>query len=216
MSQAMFDPPSFNQNSCTSYNEWTIWFDTSDPNLSQGEFEVTNHIQRLFPSFMCPDPIAIEVRTLVDGDPTKTGDIFRLTKADGFLCLNQQVVNYKTKLCTDYKVRYCCPKTSIGQPMTTTMPPVITMTNPTTTSTCGRQVVTPSYQRIVGGVEAIAHSWPWIVSLQSDDHFCGEYENTELKQEKDIIERKRLDFMHQLQTVSKQQLHEDTSSLYLR
>jgi hypothetical protein len=37
-----------------------------------------------------------------------------------------------------------------------------------------------------------------------------EYENAELKQEKDIIERKRLDLMHQLQTGSKQ---EDLSSL---
>lgn len=53
-----------------------------------------------------------------------------------------------------------------------------------------------------------------------------EYENAELKQEKDIIERKRLDLMHQLQTLSKQppppppssiltqpQFHDDTSSL---
>ncbi|CAF1390477.1 unnamed protein product [Rotaria sordida] len=41
-----------------------------------------------------------------------------------------------------------------------------------------------------------------------------EYENAELKQEKDIIERKRLDLMHQLQTTSKQQqLHEDTSTV---
>ncbi|CAF4084040.1 unnamed protein product [Rotaria sordida] len=45
-----------------------------------------------------------------------------------------------------------------------------------------------------------------------------EYENAELKQEKEIIERKRLDLMHQLQIVSKQQqqqqqLQEDTSSL---
>ena len=37
-----------------------------------------------------------------------------------------------------------------------------------------------------------------------------EYENAELKQEKDIIERKRLDLMHQLQITSKQ---EDISSL---
>ncbi|CAF4658537.1 unnamed protein product, partial [Rotaria sp. Silwood2] len=38
-----------------------------------------------------------------------------------------------------------------------------------------------------------------------------EYENAELKQEKEIIKRKRLDLMHQLQTVSKQQqqLQED-------
>ncbi|CAF2719868.1 unnamed protein product [Rotaria sp. Silwood2] len=38
-----------------------------------------------------------------------------------------------------------------------------------------------------------------------------EYENAELKQEKEIIKRRRLDLMHQLQTVSKQQqqLQED-------
>lgn len=42
-----------------------------------------------------------------------------------------------------------------------------------------------------------------------------EYENAELKQEKDIIERKRLDLMHQLQTMPKQQqqFSDDTSSL---
>ena len=28
-------------------------------------------------------------------------------------------------------------------------------------------------QRIVGGVEAIPNSWPWIVSLQVRGHFCG-------------------------------------------
>ncbi|CAF2664465.1 unnamed protein product [Rotaria sp. Silwood2] len=53
------------------------------------------------------------------------------------------------------------------------MPPVITTIKPATIRTCGRQAITPSSQRIVGGVEAIAHSWPWIVSLQSRDHFCG-------------------------------------------
>ncbi len=40
-----------------------------------------------------------------------------------------------------------------------------------------------------------------------------EYENAELKQEKDIIERKRLDLMHQLQTSSKHQPQDDTLSL---
>ncbi|CAF0952826.1 unnamed protein product [Rotaria sordida] len=42
-----------------------------------------------------------------------------------------------------------------------------------------------------------------------------EYENAELQQEKEIIERKQLDLIHQFQTVSKQQqqLEEDTSSL---
>ena len=40
-----------------------------------------------------------------------------------------------------------------------------------------------------------------------------EYENAELKQEKEIIERKRLDLMHQLQVSSK---HDDSSSLPTR
>lgn len=57
----MFDPPSFTQNSCANNNQWTTWFDTADPNLSIGEFEVTDHIKQLFPNFMCADPIAIEV-----------------------------------------------------------------------------------------------------------------------------------------------------------
>ena len=64
MSQGTFDPPSFTINSCTINNQWTTWFDTSDPNLSQGEFEVTNHIQQLYTNFMCPDPIAIEVNLI--------------------------------------------------------------------------------------------------------------------------------------------------------
>ena len=38
-----------------------------------------------------------------------------------------------------------------------------------------------------------------------------EYENAEVKQEKEIIERNRIDLMHQLQTISKQS-HDDPSS----
>ncbi len=101
------------------------------------------------------------------GNPTQTGDIFRITLKDGFLCLNQQVNGYKQKLCTDYKVRYCCPKANIGQITATTTPLIPTVNN------CGRQSITPSTQRIVGGVEAIPNSWPWIVSLQLRDHMCG-------------------------------------------
>ncbi|CAF0905030.1 unnamed protein product [Rotaria sordida] len=166
-SQSIFDPSTFKQSECSDNNQWTVWFDTYDPSITQGEFEITNNIQQKFPLYMCPSPIAIEGQTLKGENPTQTSDIFRITIKDGFLCLNQQVNGFKDKLCNDYKVRYCCPKAAIGQTLATTSPSIPTANN------CGRQSITPSTQRIVGGVEAIPHSWPWIVSLQLRDHFCG-------------------------------------------
>ena len=59
--QGVFDPSSFTQSSCTGSNQWTVWLDSGDPNLAQGEFEVTNHLLQKFPAFMCSAPIAIEV-----------------------------------------------------------------------------------------------------------------------------------------------------------
>ena len=58
---SVFDPPSFAEYSCTGNYKWTTWFDTNDPSLVQGDFEVTNHIQQLFSTFMCAAPSAIEV-----------------------------------------------------------------------------------------------------------------------------------------------------------
>ncbi|CAF1120856.1 unnamed protein product [Adineta steineri] len=169
LSQSVFSPPEFTDTSCAGSNQWTTWFDSNDPSAALGEFEVTTHIQQIFPSFMCPVPIAIEARTISDVNPSQTGDIFRITPKDGFLCLNQQVDGFKQKLCSDYKVRYCCPLTTVGQTTTTT-----TFRTPVASSyTCGRQTITPLRQRVVGGVEAIPNSWPWIVSLRVRDHFCG-------------------------------------------
>jgi V8-like Glu-specific endopeptidase len=168
--QGIFDPATYTQASCSGNNQWTNWFDSGSPNIAQGEFEVTNHIQQNFPSLMCPTPIAIEAQTINGGNPGQTGDIFRLSTKDGFLCLNQQINGYKEKLCTNYKVRFCCLKSTIGQTITS-----ITSTTTVTpiANSCGRQSIIPSTQRIVGGVEATPNSWPWIVSLQLRDHFCG-------------------------------------------
>jgi len=110
LSQGVFDPYSYTEASCTGNYQWTSWFDTNDPSLTQGDPEITSHIKQLFSDFMCSAPIAIEGQTSIDGSPTKTGDVFRITVKDGFLCLNPFVVGYKQKLCSDYKVRYCCPK----------------------------------------------------------------------------------------------------------
>jgi hypothetical protein len=61
LSQGIFEPSTFTQSSCTGSYSWTTWFDTNDPNLTQGDLEMTIHIQQLFPSFMCSSPTAIEV-----------------------------------------------------------------------------------------------------------------------------------------------------------
>jgi hypothetical protein len=59
--QGIFDPPSYTQASCSGNNQWTTWIDSGNPNLVQGDFEVTSHIQQNFPSLMCSTPMAIEV-----------------------------------------------------------------------------------------------------------------------------------------------------------
>jgi hypothetical protein len=59
--QGIFDPSTFTQSSCSGSNQWTNWFDSTNPNIEHGEFEITNHILQSFPLFMCSIPIAIEV-----------------------------------------------------------------------------------------------------------------------------------------------------------
>jgi hypothetical protein len=65
LGQAIFDPYTFAESSCSGNYQWSMWFDTNDPTLAQGDFELTNHIQQLFPIFMCASPIAIEVSKLL-------------------------------------------------------------------------------------------------------------------------------------------------------
>lgn len=60
--QGLFDPSTFQQSTCSGENQWTTWFDSNNPNIANGEFEVTQHIQDKYPAFMCETPIAIEVK----------------------------------------------------------------------------------------------------------------------------------------------------------
>jgi secreted trypsin-like serine protease len=60
-------------------------------------------------------------------------------------------------------VRFCCPYRQTTTPAVGPPP-----------NGCGRQAVPPLRTRIVGGQEAVPHSWPWLVSLQQyGGHFCG-------------------------------------------
>ena len=46
---------------------------------------------------------------------------------------------------------------------------------PVAPPSCGLPAIRPSVsQRVVGGIRAVPHSWPWIVSLQGNYvHLCG-------------------------------------------
>lgn len=72
-------------------------------------------------------------------------------------------LNYETRMYNNqYIVRFCCA------------PQIITKPIGPAPQGCGRQAVNPIRTRIVGGREAAAHSWPWLVSLQyAGEHFCG-------------------------------------------
>lgn len=62
-----------------------------------------------------------------------------------------------------HTIRFCCKH----------KPATLPVVGPTPTS-CGRSAVNPIRTRIVGGQEAAAHSWPWLVSIQYyGNHFCG-------------------------------------------
>ena len=62
LSQGIFEPYTFNEASCNNGYAWTMWFDTNDPNLTQGDLEMTSHIRQLFSGFTCDSPTAIEVK----------------------------------------------------------------------------------------------------------------------------------------------------------
>jgi len=53
LSQGVFDPYSFTEARCTGNYRWTSWFDTNDPNLTQGDLEMTSHIKHNYLLIMC-------------------------------------------------------------------------------------------------------------------------------------------------------------------
>ena len=49
------------------------------------------------------------------------------------------------------------------------------LSHPFAEDTCGIQVYTPNPDRVVGGVKANPHSWPWMVNVlnSTGHHICG-------------------------------------------
>ena len=113
---------------CNEPNEWKTWLNSHRPTTtglfspqtefsavtlarSAGEFELVPHYQKIFAGqpFVCSKPTGLEVKTVDNREPSTTGDTFRLTFAEGFLCLNQVIIPRK-KPCNDYKIKFCCPR----------------------------------------------------------------------------------------------------------
>ncbi|CAF2162833.1 unnamed protein product [Rotaria magnacalcarata] len=94
---------------CKVPNQWKTWLNVHRPTVN-GEFELVLHYQKIFAAqpFVCLKPTGLEVKTVDGREPADTGDTFRFTLNDGFLCINQIIVP-KGKNCTDYKLKFCCP-----------------------------------------------------------------------------------------------------------
>ncbi|KAK6189108.1 hypothetical protein SNE40_005147 [Patella caerulea] len=92
------------------FYEWTKYFDSDDPGHS-GDFETLKHHLAYYPDDVCENPIGIDVRLLNGEHHTSAYEVTSISLTHGFACFNKhQRRNWGVSKCSDYKVRYCCPK----------------------------------------------------------------------------------------------------------
>ncbi|XP_037605983.1 uncharacterized protein LOC119476638 [Sebastes umbrosus] len=85
---------------------WTDWFDRDDP-TGTGDWEALNNLRNENPGKICPKPVDIEAQTLTGLSVAATGDvIYKSDTYAGFICRNEDQT--KTKMCSDYRVRFSC------------------------------------------------------------------------------------------------------------
>lgn len=180
---------------------WTPWFNFHKPN-AKGEYEIHATIRSQHPTLVCSEPRAVSAVNQAGVNMNETQDMIILRTYDIF-CLNSYDPKYQRKICDDYSVRYCCPKSP---------PPTATTTTNSNTNTnalvdnqgkvvqqakCGRifrsnsntpgllmSLLNVVLSKIINGVEARPNSWPWLVSIgvsyrgptgvwQNRTHICG-------------------------------------------
>jgi hypothetical protein len=144
----------FSNNICDSETSaWTSWFNTQDPMMSNGnDIEDLEVIQRVYKE-------AIRCNTVFNVEYSKsnndTGSYQTSVNNNGVFCIGSP-----TSRCPNYSVRFCCPIIRQRQ-----------------ANQCGQTFRQPHLQsslRIVNGLEAVPHSFPWAVSLQYKGvHDCG-------------------------------------------
>ncbi|XP_074472131.1 uncharacterized protein LOC141756361 isoform X2 [Sebastes fasciatus] len=86
---------------------YTQYFDRDNPG-GKGDFEILSSLRTENPGKICPNPVAIEARTVAGLTPAAAGDVIsRIDTTVGFVCRNQDQTG--NKRCSDYKVRFRCP-----------------------------------------------------------------------------------------------------------
>lgn len=163
---------------------WTPWYNSHSPS-AKGEYELHAAIRSQHPTAVCAHPYAVTAVNQAGVHMNETLDMIILRSYDVF-CLNSYDPKYQQKLCDDYSVRYCCPKTSSV---------VTTVDNQSKNVQlkCGRTprsaglltgLFNGMFSKIINGVEARPNSWPWLVSIgvqyrsasgtwQNRTHVCG-------------------------------------------
>lgn len=163
---------------------WTPWFNFHTPN-SNGEYELHGTIRSQHPSIVCSEPRAVSAINQAGISMNETLDTMIVRSYDIF-CLNSYNLKSQRKICDDYSVRYCCPKsknTSIHDPIRDIF--LNSNTNflsdnsgKVVQAKCGRasnpinansgllmSLFNAILSKIINGVEARPNSWPWLVSI---------------------------------------------------
>ena len=85
--------------------EWSDWLNKDSPD-EDGDWET---VSRYSASEACANPIAVQA------NPTDSGstDYTHIDVEMGFYCINEE--QGFGGLCADFEVRFCCPKTQVGE-----------------------------------------------------------------------------------------------------
>lgn len=147
----------FNDSVCDSASSaWTSWFNTQDPMINNGnDIEELIHIRILYKELDRCSTVSNVEYSIVEISNNKSDNYQTLINRNGLFCRGT-----RASPCPNYKVRFCCP-----------------IKNDSSFQKCGKTFVEPILDqsvRIVNGIEARPHSFPWAVSLEYEqNHDCG-------------------------------------------
>uniref|UniRef100_A0A3P9JA94 Cartilage intermediate layer protein, nucleotide pyrophosphohydrolase n=1 Tax=Oryzias latipes TaxID=8090 RepID=A0A3P9JA94_ORYLA len=88
---------------------WTTWFNIDHPG-GRGDYEQLDAIRFYYRSRVCETPRAVEARTTEWIPARETGEIVHADPSVGFWCLNTE--QSPGRNCSNYAVRFLCPKDS--------------------------------------------------------------------------------------------------------